>query len=112
MVHSFGEEVVHPKEEAMSELLKVKQRWVLRLSEAEAQTLHEAVRHHPHPDARERGAALLSIADGHSPHWVAQHALLRERDPDSIYQWMRFYDSQGLAGLLHRRHGGAHRRRL
>ncbi len=65
----------------MSELLKVKHRWVLRLSEAERETLHEAVRHHPHPDARERAAALLSIADGHSPHWVAHHARLARTRP-------------------------------
>lgn len=96
----------------MCELLKVKQSWVLRLTEAERETLEEAVRHHPHPDARERAAALLSIAEGHSPHWVARHGLLRPRDPDSLYQWLDFYAQQGLAGLLHRRHGGAHRRRL
>jgi hypothetical protein len=96
----------------MCELLKIQHRWVLRLAEAERETLDEAVRHHPHPDARERAAALLAIADGQSPHWVACHALLRRRDPDSLYQWLDFYATAGLAGLLHRRHGGAHRRRL
>jgi hypothetical protein len=96
----------------MCQLIKERHRLRLLLSEAERETLQEAVRHHPHPDARERAAALLSIADGHSPHWVARHALLRKRDPDSVYQWLRFYVQGGLAALLHRRHGGAHRRRL
>ncbi len=96
----------------MCQLIKERHRLRLILSEAERETLQEAVRHHPHPDARERAAALLSIADGHSPYWVARHALLRPRDPDSLYQWLRFYVTGGLSGLLHRRHGGAHRRRL
>lgn len=96
----------------MSELLKQRQRWVLRLTEVEQETLEQAVRHHPHPDARERAAALLRIAEGHSPHWVAQHALLRPRDPDSVYQWLRYYISGGIAALFSRRHGGSQRRRL
>ncbi len=96
----------------MSELLKAGQRWVLRLSEAETLTLEEGARHHPHPQARERCAALLKVAAGHSPHWVAKHGLLLERDPDSLYQWLRYYAEGGIVALLSRRHGGAHRRRL
>jgi hypothetical protein len=96
----------------MSELTKVKHRWVLRLSEAERQTLDEAVRHHPHPDARERCAALLQVAQGHAPHWVARQGVLRQRDPDSLYHWLGYYQQGGLVALLTRRHGGAHRRRL
>src|SRR5579872_2102293 len=96
----------------MSELLKVGRRWVLRLGEAEHRTLEAGMRHHPHPQARERCAALLKVAAGHSPHWVATHGLLLERDPDSIYQWLRYYEEGGIAALLSRRHGGAHRRRL
>ena|SRR5947209_7899713 len=96
----------------MCELILIKHRWVLRLEEAERETMTHAVRHHPHPDARERAAALLSLDQGHSPHWVARHALLRPRDPDSLYQWMHWYAEGGLAALFHRRHGGAHRRRL
>ncbi len=42
----------------MSELIKAGHRWVLRLSEAEKHTLQEGARHHPHPQARERCAAL------------------------------------------------------
>ena len=96
----------------MSHLIKVGRRWRLQLEEEEERTLQEAVRHHPHPDARERCAALLQIAGGRCPHWVAKHGLLVERDPDSMYQWLHWYQEHGIACLLHRRHGGAHRRRL
>ena len=96
----------------MSELIKEGHRWILRLSEAERLTLQEGARHHPHPQGRERCAALLKVAQGHSPPWVAKHGLLLERDPDSIYQWLRYYEQGGIAALLSRRHGGAQRSRL
>ncbi len=38
------------------------------------------------PFVRERCAALLKIASGKSPHSVAQHGLLKKRDPDTLYQ--------------------------
>lgn len=97
----------------MSELIKQGHRWVLRLDEAETRPLEEGARHHPHADARERCAALLKVAAGHAPHWVAKHGLLVERDPDSIYQWLHYYQQEGIAGLLTtHRHGGPRRRRL
>jgi hypothetical protein len=96
----------------MSELIKEKHRWVLRLSEAEQRTLEEGAHHHPRADARERCAALLKVAAGHSPHWVATQGLLVWRDPDSLYQWLHYYQDEGLVGLLAHRHGGPVRRRL
>ncbi len=96
----------------MCQLIKERHRWKLILSQAEQLTLQEVLRHHPHPDARERAAALLKVAEGYSPHWVARHALLRPRDPDSVYQWLRYYQHRGIAALLSRRHGGVRRRRL
>lgn len=60
----------------MCQLIKERHRLRLILSEEEQRTLQEAVRHHPHPDARERAAALLKVAEGFSPHWVAHHARL------------------------------------
>jgi len=96
----------------MSQLIKEQYRLKLLLSEAEQQTLEEAVRHHPHPDARERASALLQVHRGHSPHWVASSGLLRPRDPDSVYQWLGYYQDEGIAGLFGRRHGGPHRRHL
>jgi hypothetical protein len=29
-----------------------------------------------------------------------------------VYQWLTWYQQEGLAALIHHRHGGAHRRRL
>ena len=112
MIYAFKRTVLPLKEKAMSELLKEGHRLLLRLDESEMLTLQEGARHHPHPQARERCAALLKVAQGHAPHWVAKHGLLIERDPDSIYQWLRYYKEGGLAALLSRRHGGVHRRRL
>lgn len=106
--------VYFPKKElaTVAQLLKINHRCQLMLSEEEELTLQEALYHHPHPDARERAAALLKIAEGQSPHAVAKNGLLRPRDPDSVYQWLEYYEREGIAGLFHRRHGGAHRRRL
>lgn len=96
----------------MSQLLHVKHRLVLRLSEAERQTLEEGARHHPHADARERCAALLKVADGHSPHWIAKQGLLVSRHPDVVYHWVYWYQEEGIAFLTCHRHGGPRRRRL
>jgi hypothetical protein len=65
----------------MSQLIKERHRLQLHLSEPERITLQEAVHHPPRPDGRERCAALLKVAEGYSPHWVAHHALLMQRDP-------------------------------
>lgn len=91
-------------------LEKSKHRWTLELSEAEVITLQEGMHRHPHADVRERCAALLKIAQGYSPRWVALHGLLFARDPDSVYQWLRYYQQEGIAGLLHHRRGGVRRK--
>jgi hypothetical protein len=88
------------------------QRRTLELTGEQQQTLEEGRDHHPRPFVRERCAALLKIAAGQSPHWVAQHGLLKERDPDTVYAWLDRYRRQGLAGLLTHRQGGYHGRRL
>jgi len=61
---------------------------------------------------RERCAALLKIAAGQSPHWVAQQGLLRPRDPDTVYGWLNIYEAEGIAGLQDHQHGGPRRRRV
>ena len=58
---------------------------------------------------RERCAALLKIAGGQSPHWVALQGLLKPRDPDTVYHWLNIYEAEGLAGLQGHRQGGPHR---
>ncbi len=51
---------------------------------------------------RERAAALLKIAAGTSPHKVALKGLLKKRDPDTVYAWLRRYQEEGIQGLFHR----------
>ena len=68
--------------------------------------------HDPRPYLRERCAALLKVAAGQSAHAVARHGLLRPRDPDTVYGWLTLYEEAGILGLIHCRHGGAHRRPL
>ena len=87
-------------------------RRTLTLTEEERQELIEHRDHNPHPQVRERCAAMLKIAEGKSPHWVARHGLLKERDPDTVYNWLNIYEAKGLVGLIARQHGGARRRGL
>lgn len=68
--------------------------------------------HDPRPYVRERCAAVLKVAEGWTPYWIAQHGLLKQRDPDTLYAWLDSYQQQGLAGLMAHQHGGARRRHL
>lgn len=86
-------------------------RRTLVLDTAQRQALVEQRDHSPHPDLRERCAAVLKIADGASPHAVAQTGLLRPRDPDTVYGWLTYFETAGLDGLREHRHGGPRRRR-
>jgi len=54
---------------------------------------------HPKAYMRERAAAILKIADGMSGLQVSQTGLLKPRDPDTIYRWVRRYVAHGIAGL-------------
>lgn len=88
------------------------QRRTLALS-AEQRT--ELLYHRDHdskPYVRERCAALLKIADGQAPYAVANTGLLKNRDPDTVYAWLDYYQDEGLPGLLAHQHGGNHRGRL
>jgi transposase len=79
--------------------VKMGQPLKLALSESQRQEL-EAVRDKdPRAYMRERAAALLKIASGESGLQVAQHGLLKRRDPDSIYRWIHWYEAEGIAGL-------------
>ena len=66
--------------------------------------------HHQRPDVREKAAALLKIAEGAPPHWVAKSGLLKPRDPDTVYSWLKIYLDEGFDGLIRRQQGGARRR--
>jgi hypothetical protein len=91
------------KEEAVA------QRRRLAVSPAQHAALVAQRDHDPRPYVRERCAALVKIADGMSPHAVAQRGLLKARDLDTVYGWLATYEADGLAGVIARQHGGARR---
>lgn len=68
-------------------------RRTLTLTAQEQAALEQTLRRDPRPYLRERASALLQIAAGHSPHWVALHGLLRVRQPDTVYRWLRAYEA-------------------
>jgi len=84
----------------------------LSLTEDQRQELVRLRDHDPRPFVRERGAAILKVAEGQSPHQVARSGLLKPRDPDTIYAWLDRYEAEGAAGLLAHPHGGWRGRHL
>ncbi len=81
----------------------------LKLKPWQGTQLRQLRDHDPRPFVRERAAAILKIVAGDSPHGVAQHGLLKPRDPDTIYSWMALFEAEGPAGLCHHQHGGVRR---
>ena len=81
----------------------------LELSETERAVLVEHRDHDAKPQVRERCAAILKIAAGQTAYAVAGEGLLKPRDPDTIYEWLDWYEQDGVAGLLRRLQGGDHR---
>ena len=71
----------------------------LELTESEIQAL-VVLRDKGEPAyLRERATALLKIHEGFSPHEVARRGLLKKRDPDTVYAWLRRYREHGIHGL-------------
>jgi hypothetical protein len=73
---------------------------ILTLTPDQQRELEHIRDHHTQPYVRERAAALLKIAQGQSAHHVALTGLLKPRDPDSVYGWLRRYQAEGVAGLV------------
>jgi hypothetical protein len=87
-------------------------RRALSLTEDQRQELLRLRDHDQRPYVRERGAAILKIAEGLSPHRVARSGLLKPRDPDTVYAWMDSYQAEGVAGLIAHPQGGWRGRHL
>jgi hypothetical protein len=87
-------------------------RRTLVLTEEQRQELLRLRDHDDRPYVRERGAALLKVADGQSPHRVAKQGLLKPRDPDTLYSWLDLYQTSGTAGLIAHSQGGSRGRHL
>jgi len=84
-------------------------RRTLELKTKQRHELAEYRDHDARPYMRERCGALLKIAEGQTPHAVAQRGLLRPRDPDTLYGWLRIYKEEGVSGLVAHQHGGKRR---
>ena len=87
-------------------------RRAVTLTQEQRLELLELRDHDARPYVRERGAAILKIADGQSPHSVATRGLLKPRDPDTVYAWLDHYQSDGVAGLIAHPQGGSRGRYL
>lgn len=87
-------------------------RHFLTLTAAQREELIEHRDHDSRPFVRERCAAVLKVADGLTPPQVAQCGLLRPRQVDTVYSWLRLYEQHGLAGLLQHPQGGNRKRSL
>lgn len=77
----------------------------LNLNAEQRAELEQARDHDQRPYLRERAAALLKIADGHSVRAVAAHGLLRRRQADTVSAWLTRYQAEGFAGLVQHARG-------
>jgi hypothetical protein len=87
-------------------------RRTLSLTEEQRQELLRLRDHDARPYVRERGAALLKIAEGDTAHRVAKRGLLKPRDPDTVYSWLDRYQASGAQGLIAHPQGGSRGRYL
>jgi hypothetical protein len=71
----------------------------LELNETERKKLEDIRNHDARPYLRERAAALLKIADGHSGYQTARNLLNRPHWQDTIYDWVKRYQAKGVEGL-------------
>jgi type II secretory pathway component PulC len=69
------------------------------LSEAQRQELAKVRDHHAKAYVREAAAASLKVASGASARQVAANGLLKARDPETVSDWIRRYQAEGIAGL-------------
>ncbi|MFQ6041944.1 MAG: IS630 family transposase [Candidatus Poribacteria bacterium] len=83
----------------MSRLIKESNRLLLTLNRKERKSLQHILNRDCKPYRRERAAAILKIASGQSPHSVAKEGLLKERDPDTVYSWLKAFAQRGIDGL-------------
>lgn len=73
---------------------------LLTLSDTQRAQLKDACHHHPKAYVREKCAALLKIAQGRTCAEVAKQGLLTPHAPDTLTDWRRRYQQEGMAGLV------------
>jgi len=69
----------------------------MALTDEQVKELEHEAKHAPEAYVRMKALAVLGLHDGHSPTLICR--ILRV-SRQSIYQWQRRYERQGLAGLL------------
>lgn len=74
-------------------------RRTLTLTEAERRALERKARSDPEPSMRRRCQAILLVADGHAPYWVARRGLTPPATPETVYVWLNRYEREGIGGL-------------
>lgn len=86
----------------MAKLTKISHRLQLKLTNKERLKLITIRDTDTKAYRRERAAGLLKVAAGQSPHAVAKSGLLKERDPDTIYSWVKTFVKDGIKSLTHK----------
>jgi hypothetical protein len=76
------------------------------LSEVQLKELEYIRDHDLLPYLRERAAAILKIAAGNSGLQTARNLLNRPHWQDTIYEWVKRYQAEGVKGLEIRRGRG------
>lgn len=71
----------------------------IELTEGQRAELQKVRDRHRLPYLRERAAAILKISEGLSGREVALHRLNRPHWQDTVYEWVKRYQTQGLEGL-------------
>lgn len=71
----------------------------ITLSDEERKKLAAIRDRHSKAYMRERARAILKIAEGQSGREVAREGLLKERRPDTVYEWVHRWEAEGVEGL-------------
>ena len=72
---------------------------IITLSDDEREKLAAIRDRHSKAYMRERASAILKIAEGQSGREVAREGLLKERRPDTVYEWVHRWEAEGVEGL-------------
>lgn len=72
----------------------------IELSPAEQKELEKVRDTHVKAYMREKASAILQIASGKSGLEVARRGLLKARRKNTIYDWVKLYKCEGIAGFL------------
>lgn len=77
----------------------MKERRTLTLEHEQREKLERIAHNDPKPFRKRRARALLLIADGASPNWVAKHGLDKPVTPDQVYTWLNRFLADGFEAL-------------